>query len=539
MAQLLRMARLAERCARTGEGADEVTGDTPEDIGRRRLLQGATAGAAALGAGAVAARMRPGTLAQFAQFAQLASTTPRMRGVAVVGAGLAGLACASELARVGISARVFEAGTRVGGRCWSLRGVFPGQTAERGAEFIGTAHHTMLGYARMLGLQLEESAGTSARAAYYFAGRYYTEAQVLEEYRAFAECIRPDLIALGAPTAEAHTEQAVTFDLMSVDDYLGLYGAGTLLRTLIGTACETEFGVGADSLSAIAFLRFVYGDRRTKLAAYGAQRADQLHVIGGNDLIATGLAARLPRPVEFGARLVAVRRTATGTLRLTFDQGGNLVQSDHDALVLAVPMSVLGDIDFHPSVALPESKRRAIAQSTMGAASKLIVGFQRPYWHMRNRVSGVAQADLPGLQNVWETNPARRDDSRGILTQQIGGAAARLLHPQTVQGDARRFVESLEVVMPGGMKAVRRGADGVLHAVSQNWSLDPLSRGAFPAPAPGYFTTIAHTEAKPVDNVFFAGDHTSSFYEWQGFMEGAALSGLRAAAETAALLRGG
>ncbi|MBD2329037.1 FAD-dependent oxidoreductase [Alkalinema sp. FACHB-956] len=30
-------------------------------------------------------------------------------------------------------------------------------------------------------------------------------------------------------------------------------------------------------------------------------------------------------------------------------------------------------------------------------------------------------------------------------------------------------------------------------------------------------------------NLLFAGEHTNSFYEWQGFLEGAALSGLAAA----------
>jgi Flavin containing amine oxidoreductase len=40
------------------------------------------------------------------------------------------------------------------------------------------------------------------------------------------------------------------------------------------------------------------------------------------------------------------------------------------------------------------------------------------------------------------------------------------------------------------------------------------------------------------DNLFFAGEHTSSFYEQQGFMEGAALSGQRAALQVYRLLRG-
>jgi monoamine oxidase len=41
-----------------------------------------------------------------------------------------------------------------------------------------------------------------------------------------------------------------------------------------------------------------------------------------------------------------------------------------------------------------------------------------------------------------------------------------------------------------------------------------------------------------VGNLFFAGEHTSSFYEQQGFMEGAELSGQRAAGEVYRFLRG-
>jgi Monoamine oxidase len=39
--------------------------------------------------------------------------------VVVVGAGLAGLTCAYRLKRSGIIATVYEANTRLGGRCWT------------------------------------------------------------------------------------------------------------------------------------------------------------------------------------------------------------------------------------------------------------------------------------------------------------------------------------------------------------------------------------------------------------------------------------
>ncbi len=53
----------------------------------------------------------------------------------VVGAGLAGLVAADELARAGVEVVVLEARSRVGGRVWSER-LPNGALVEMGAEFI-------------------------------------------------------------------------------------------------------------------------------------------------------------------------------------------------------------------------------------------------------------------------------------------------------------------------------------------------------------------------------------------------------------------
>ena len=80
--------------------------------------------------------------------------------IGIVGAGIAGLACADALAASGVPATVYEAGDRVGGRCWSLRNLFPGQVAERGGEFIDNLHKTMLRYA-----PVQSSAGMMVEGA--------------------------------------------------------------------------------------------------------------------------------------------------------------------------------------------------------------------------------------------------------------------------------------------------------------------------------------------------------------------------------------
>lgn len=536
MAQLLRLARLAERCEHTGESPDEAIGqDALRDTGRRRLMKGAVAGAATVAAGAMAP-------AAWAAAAKLTRTTyarlTKTRGVAVVGAGLAGLSCAFELARNGVSANVYEANTRVGGRCWSLRGFFPGQVAERGAEFIGASHHTMLGYARMLDLQTEEFSRYPGKPYYHFQGRVYTEAEVVEEFRAFNACIRADLFALSYPTADRHTESDSTFDFMSVDDYLLMYGASGLLRSVVAAAYAAEFGAGLDELSAISFLRFVYGDRRSKFGPYAAHNNDHFHITDGNDRIATGLAERLPTPVQFGHRLIAAHKLAGGRVRLTFDVGGRSLQTDHDAVVLALPFSVLRDVHLDASLELPAWKQLAINSATMGDNSKLMVGFRQPFWYTQHESNGTGYSDRAFLQNTWETNPINGTETRAVLTHHAGGALARALLPGNVQSDARAFLGDLELALPGASDAAQRDAKGNVLAFTENWSLNPYSKGSYSNTRPGYFTTIAHNEGKPVGNVLFAGEHTSSFYEWQGFMEGAALSGLRAANEACNLMWG-
>ena len=139
MARLIRIARFCDRhglSTREGlERAAAVEAATVErDASRREFLVRA-AKLTTLGAIGVAAR----------PFGRALAAPPSPRGdVAIVGAGLAGLACGDELRQHGVLATIYEASNRAGGRCFSLGGAFPGpvnfpgQVVERGGEFIDT-----------------------------------------------------------------------------------------------------------------------------------------------------------------------------------------------------------------------------------------------------------------------------------------------------------------------------------------------------------------------------------------------------------------
>lgn len=536
MERLRRLARLADQCEATGQSAREaVERDALRDAGRRRFAQGAVAAGAVAAAGAMA----PLAIAGPTKVRRVLSSLGGAGGVAVVGAGIAGLSCAYELGRNGINAKVFEASSRVGGRCYSLSGYFPGQVVERGAEFINASHHTMLGYARMFGLQLEDASIAPGATYFHFDGRTRGEADLVEEYRSLAAAMRADLATVAHPTADRHSEADALYDFMSLDDYLGLQGTGSGLRKVIASAYAAEYGAGLDELSALSFLRFVHGDKRGTFSPAAAPGEGHFRVADGNDRIPTAIAQRLTTPVQHGHRLVAMRKLANGRVRLSFDVGGGrAVQGDYDAVVLAMPFSVLRDVHLDDNLGFPAWKRFAINGSRMGDNSKLLVGFNAPYWYLQHGASGSGFSDRARLQATWEANPGRSKTTQAVLASHVGGALARTLDPRTVQSDAQAFLSDLESALPGAFDAVRRKEDGSVLAFATNWSTNPYSKGSHPSLRPGYFTTMAHNEAKAVGNVLFAGDHTSSFYEWQGTMEGAALSGLRAASETVSLMQG-
>jgi monoamine oxidase len=76
--------------------------------------------------------------------------------VAVLGAGLAGLSAARDLARAGADVVVLEARDRVGGRVEAIT-LPDGRTVQMGGEVVGAAHHSYLELVAELGLTMQAS----------------------------------------------------------------------------------------------------------------------------------------------------------------------------------------------------------------------------------------------------------------------------------------------------------------------------------------------------------------------------------------------
>ena len=251
---LIRALRVAQFCEAgkipTSEGleraAARLDARQAHRPSRRDFL--ARAGAGALAGGA--SLLTPFTRQAFA------APRPPAVDVAIVGAGLAGLACADTLRARGIAATVYEARERVGGRVFSMGGAFPapvafpGQVLERGGELIDTTHLTMKSYAREFGIGLEEMAKEwlPGESRFHLRGQLVPEAAVVDEWRALVGRLRPDLALLSNYVdAFTFTEFDRDIDETSLAEYLSMRGASPLITAALDVAFTTEYGVESPS----------------------------------------------------------------------------------------------------------------------------------------------------------------------------------------------------------------------------------------------------------------------------------------------------
>jgi monoamine oxidase len=123
-----------------------------------------------------------------------------------------------------------------------------------------------------------------------------------------------------------------------------------------------------------------------------------------------------------------------------------------------------------------------------------------------------------------------------LLTNYTGGshgASYRPDGPYTTSHNSRKtaeyggqFVSQLEQVWPGGTPLYNG-----LAALSYPTG-DPNLLGSYSSRGVGQYTEFAGYEAIPQGRIFFGGEHTS--YNFQGFMEGGAEEGRRAALQVLA-----
>lgn len=405
-----------------------------------------------------------------------------MADVVVIGAGLAGLRVATDLRAAGLEVVVLEARDRVGGRVWSHR-FGDGQVAERGAEFIDESHREVIALARDLGLELSE------RSTEFDDGGTLVDAAG----RPVPWRLHPSLASDWARWEDVLSRMEPSPDLesRSLQDAIDALGASAVARLVIGREVRTEFMLPPDEVSQ-RFAAIVH--RR-----HPSPGRERHRVVGGNDQLATRLAARLGGIVQLER---VVRR---------LDTSGEVVLGDGsvlrgDAVVATVPLPALGRMWNEIPAGL--------SGVGYGIGGKISFQFARRVWRDYGR-NGTVLSDRQ-WGHLWETTDDQPGD-RGVLTNLLAshdGAALAAL-PEAPD----RVLREVERIFPGA-------AGHVVDRVHTDWTNDPYSLGCYACFGPGQWAAARSALERPHGRLWVAGEHTDEF---TGFMEGALRSGARVA----------
>lgn len=504
--------------AQTGLSSDQLVEET---WSRRKLL-----GSMAVAAGAFA-------VGPAMAFSGRSKSGPR---IAIVGGGLSGLVCADRLQSKGYGCVLYEAGSRLGGRCFSNRSLVPGMACENGGEFIDTGHKTMIAYAREFGLARETVVHQVGEERFYFGGQFYSEEEVVSQFRTVVARMQPDLHSLsGAASFYSKNQADIDLDNTDLASYFASRCQGyPLIEAVLNEAYLAEYGLETSQQSTLNFLGFMRLNRQSKFEPFGVSD-ERYHVTNGNDGIVAGLQNKITSPIQMNARLTRLGRNAAGEYLLYFN--GSSIAERADAVVLTVPFTVLRGVTVDSTVGLSGDKIRAIQTLGYGMNAKTMIAFNGRIWSTQYAASGTAYSDLADLQNCWETNRANAG-ARGIITDYASGNRGASLSTNQLQTQVNQFLNGFNTIFPGAKATASKvGANYVAHL--EHWPSNPLSLGSYTCYTPGQFTTVEGLAGEQSGLVKFAGEHADSFYSWQGYMEGACLSGLRAANEVLADIKAG
>jgi monoamine oxidase len=487
------------------------------ELTRRELLRRGAAAGAALAAGPALGGWS----------AALGAPRPHDPRVAIVGAGLAGLACADRLQRAGVRFTIFEANPiRIGGRCWSSRGWADGQVAEHGGEFLDSIHVRMRALAKRFGLELEDL----ATAPLPGSSRLWLKRSL----RRF-EPLAPERAAMVAKLERAarrlgpygfrHPSRAAReMDEMTVADWLDEHvpggGSGSLLGRQVGTEMASEFGLDPSRLSALNLL-YEYVE-----APAGAD--ERFHVAGGNDQIVAGLAEGLPE----GSLVLDAPLQRLSRHRGRYSLRAGDEEHRFDRVVLALPFTRLREVDLS-GAGLSRHKRRCIDELGMGTNAKAIFqASRRPNAYAG--WNGYLLADGPRFVS-WESSAAQ-PGSAGLITTYYGGVSGSSgLRPAAPHGPAGagQAARILGLYERAGLAPI--AAEQIGEVRIDRWARDPYVLGSYAAFLPGQYTRFYGFAGRPEGGIHFAGEHTATVF--QGYLEGAVQSGQRAAREVAKALR--
>ncbi len=441
--------------------------------------------------------------------------------VVVVGAGLAGLAAARDLAAGGASVLVLEARHRVGGRLLN-EDIGDGKVVEVGGQWVGPTQNRVLALAGELGLETFATHGDGENLVEH-GGR-------LRRYRGTIPRINPAVLVdvgqaqlrlnrmsrrvpLEAPWEAPH---AARLDSQTLATWMRRNMATSAGRALLELGIEAVWAAEPEDMSLLHALFYVRSAGSLELLFDTEGGAQQDRIVGGSQLLAIRLAERLRASVITGA---PVRRVVQRDDGVTVEADGASVRARR--AILAIAPTLAGRIVYDPP--LPGYRDQLTQRMPLGTVAKCMAIYDEPFWR-RDGLSGQGLSTAGPVKLTYDNSPP--DGSPGVLLGFLEGRHARELG--RASPERRR-----EAVLGSFARLFGPRAASPERYVERLWAEEQWTRGCYGCHMPpGVWTGFGPALHPPIGRIHWAGTEYATV--WSGYMDGAVGSGERAAREVLA-----
>ncbi|MGX1197248.1 flavin monoamine oxidase family protein [Parvibaculum sp. MBR-TMA-1.3b-4.2] len=437
--------------------------------------------------------------------------------VMVVGAGMAGLKTAMELEAQGKSVLVLEARDRVGGRL--MPGEIAGQVIDRGGQWVGPTQKLLLAEAEAQGVKTYLQYDKGKQVLHYKGKRRTYSGDIpslpllslLELDRVQKRWDR-EMMTLPAD-APWTAPDAMDWDGQTLESWIRRNIRTEGARTFARIVCRAVFCAEPEQMSYLFFLEYLRSGHGVEELIGVKDGAQEAKFLGGAHSIARKMAEGLKSPIHFETPVRALHQDDNG-VTLRTDKG----DYQADRVVIAIPPALASRI--HYDAPLPSLRDGLMQRMPMGSVIKVHVAYDKPFWRKKG-LAGMAVSDAHAFNVVFDQSP--EDESVGILVGFIDGDHATAM---SSMGDNIRREEVIKALTDYFGPEAREPID----YVDQDWTAEEWSRGCYVAHmAPGVMTRFGEALRAPVGRIHWAGTETAT--EWQGYMDGALQSGIRAARE--------
>jgi len=411
----------------------------------------------------------------------------------IIGAGLSGLAAAYTLKRAGWRVTVLEARERIGGRVLSYS--FPQNTkltCELGGEWVGASHERIQALCREFNIALQDhrfSASLMRDGVIKGPDEWRFSPQAQNAFEKFRQQYK-------AYKQRDHL-RLDRYDWWTWLQNIGFTEDDLLLRDLMDS---TDFGESIRHVSA-------YAAAAEYFESSPANEMD-FKMTGGNSRLPRELALRVGEDnILMNMQVEEIRQRAG---HVTVRAKGQTFNAD--ACICTVPSRVLEEIRFDPP--LPSTQVAAAEELQYARIVKNSILFSERFWGAEDfsLVSDVTS-------HYYFHSTQRQSEVEGILCSYAIGEKADVL---ASQGERRRIDTITRDIIP-----LNERAPQLARAISTYaWQRDRYTQGAYALYRPGQWFKVRPLLQRPHGKVLFAGEHLA---DWQGFMEGAVVTGEEAA----------